>query len=125
VSALTDPIDPAFVRGFQQSTLTRPVPPEFFDMIVGESMKVPARVWKAALEPYRTANFVSRLTTIRVPTLLVWGDRDAFTLRADQDGLVQAIPGARLVVYTGTGHCPHWEEPERFAKEIVSFIPRT
>ncbi|HET9358797.1 MAG TPA: alpha/beta hydrolase [Vicinamibacterales bacterium] len=122
VSGLKDPIDPAFVRGFQQSTLTRPVPPEFFDTIVGESMKVPARVWKAALEPYRTTNFAARLAEIRVPTLLVWGEHDAFTLRAEQEALTQAIPGATLVVYSGTGHCPHWEEPERFAGEVASFI---
>ena len=54
VSTLSDPIDPAFVRDFQKSTLAQPVPPEFFDTVVGEAMKVPARVWRAALQPYLT-----------------------------------------------------------------------
>jgi len=33
-----------------------------------------------------------------------------------------AIAGSRLVVYRGAGHSPHWEEPERFASDLVAFI---
>jgi pimeloyl-ACP methyl ester carboxylesterase len=122
VSVLNDPIDPAFVRGFQQSTLAQPVPAEFFEMVVGESLKAPAHVWKAALEPYRSTDFAAALTKIRVPTLLVWGDRDAFTGRAEQDGLTQSIAGSRLAIYAGAGHSPHWEEPQRFAGDIATFV---
>jgi non-heme chloroperoxidase len=42
VLKLTDPIDPAFVREFQESTLAQPAPGEFLDMVVEESLKVPA-----------------------------------------------------------------------------------
>jgi pimeloyl-ACP methyl ester carboxylesterase len=122
VSAFTDPIDAKVVREFQQSTLARPVPSEFFERMVNESLKVPARVWKAALEPYLTVDFSDRLTDVVVPTLLVWGDRDAFTGRAEQDRLNRAIARSRLTVYSGTGHCPHWEEPERFAADVVAFV---
>ena len=111
VSTLSDPIDPAFVRDFQKSTLAQPVPPEFFDTVVGEAMKVPARVWRAALQPYLTMDFSTDLANIAVPTLLVWGDRDAFTGRSEQDELSRAIKTSRLVVYEGAGHSPHWEEP--------------
>ena len=48
-------------------------------------MKVPARVWRAALQPYLTTDFSADLANIAVPTLLVWGDRDAFTGRSEQD----------------------------------------
>jgi pimeloyl-ACP methyl ester carboxylesterase len=122
VRAFTDPVDPKIVREFQQSTLTRPVPPEFFETIVSESLTVPARVWKAALEPYVTADFSNRLKEISVPTLVIWGDRDGFTLQAEQDALNRAIAGSRLTTYTGTGHCPHWEEPERFAADLIAFV---
>ncbi|HKH73536.1 MAG TPA: alpha/beta hydrolase [Vicinamibacterales bacterium] len=122
VSAFTDPLDVTVVREFQQSTLVRPVPSDFFERIVNESLKVPARVWKAALEPYLTVDFSDRLTDVAVPTLLVWGDRDAFTARAEQDRLNRAIARSRLTVYSGTGHCPHWEEPERFAADVVAFV---
>jgi pimeloyl-ACP methyl ester carboxylesterase len=124
VKTFTDPIDPRVVREFQQSTLTRPVPAEFFERIVSESLKVPVRVWKAALEPYLTVDFSERLNDIAVPTLLVWGDRDGFTGRAEQDRLNHALASSRLTVYSGTGHCPHWEEPERFAADVAAFVSR-
>ena len=79
-------------------------------------------MWKAALEPYLSADFSERLKEVAVPTLLVWGDRDGFTGRAEQDALNRAIAGSRLTVYSGTGHCPHWEEPERFAADVVAFV---
>ena len=122
VSAFTDPVDPKVAREFQQSTLSRPVPADFFETIVSESLKVPARVWKAALEPYTRIDFSDRLAEIKKPTLLVWGDRDAFTLLAEQDALNRAIAGSRLMTYNGTGHCPHWEEPERFAADLTAFV---
>jgi non-heme chloroperoxidase len=122
VNTFTDPVDPKVVREFQQSTLARPVPPEFFETMVSESLKVPAHVWKAALEPYLTVDFSSRLREVGVPTLLIWGDRDEFTGRADQDALNRAIAGSRLTIYGGTGHCPHWEEPERFAADLIAFV---
>jgi pimeloyl-ACP methyl ester carboxylesterase len=124
VRVFTDPVDPKVVREFQQSTLARPVPPEFFETIVGESLKVPARVWKGALESYTTMDFSDRLTELSVPTLLIWGDRDGFTLRAEQDALNRAIAGSRLTTYAGTGHCPHWEEPERFVADLIAFVNR-
>jgi hypothetical protein len=122
VLTLKDPIDPGFVRDFQKATLAQPVPPEFFEMIVGESMKVPAHVWRAALQPYRHTDFSGELTKVRVPTLVVWGDRDAFTGRTEQDDLIGAINGSRLEVYGGAGHSPHWEEPQRYAGQIASFV---
>jgi pimeloyl-ACP methyl ester carboxylesterase len=122
VRTFTDPVDPKVAREFQQSTLARPVPPEFFETMVSESLKVPARVWKAALEPYLTLDFSDQLTEVAIPTLLVWGDRDGFTGRAEQDALNRAIAGSRLTIYGGTGHCPHWEEPERFAADVVAFV---
>jgi pimeloyl-ACP methyl ester carboxylesterase len=122
VKVFTDPVDPTIVREFQQSTLTRPVPHEFFETIVEESLKVPARVWKSALEPYTTVDFSDRIKEISVPTLVIWGDRDAFTPRAEQDAISKSIAGSRLVVYAGTGHCPHWEEPARFAGDLIAFV---
>jgi pimeloyl-ACP methyl ester carboxylesterase/tetratricopeptide (TPR) repeat protein len=69
-----------------------------------------------------TVNFAAQLTEIAVPTLLVWGDRDTFVLREEQDRLRTAIAGSRLVVYAGAGHSPHWEQPERFARQLESFV---
>ena len=47
IEELTDPVDAGFVREFQESTLSLPVPGDFFERIVAESRKLPARVWQA------------------------------------------------------------------------------
>jgi pimeloyl-ACP methyl ester carboxylesterase len=122
VSKLVDPIDPDFVADFQRSTLARPVAQRFLDAVVEESLKVPARVWKAALQGLFIADHSGELRGIRAPTLIVWGDRDEFFRRHDQDALAAAIAGAELLVYQGAGHAPHWEEPERFAIDLAAFV---
>ena len=124
VATLTDPIDPAFAREFQESTLAQPVPPAFLDMVVQESLKVPARVWQAAFAGLLEDDFATELDRIAAPTLIVWGDQDAFRHRTDQGILAAKIAGSRLDIYPGAGHAVHWEEPERFAADLVAFVER-
>ena len=121
IATMTDPIDPAFVRDFQQSTLAQPVPDALLDTAVRESLKVPARVWHAAFAGFLEDACFGELSRIAAPTLLVWGDRDALVPLADQDMLLNSIAGSRLIVYPGAGHAPHWEEPERFARNLAAF----
>jgi pimeloyl-ACP methyl ester carboxylesterase len=121
VALLTDPIDPAFVREFQESTLAIEVPREIVDTAVEESLKVPARIWRAALGGCLEDDFVDEIGKITAPTLALWGDRDALVPRVDQDVLLKRIAGSRLVIYHGHGHAPHWEDPARFAADIGAF----
>jgi pimeloyl-ACP methyl ester carboxylesterase len=121
VSQLANPIDPGFVREFQESTLAQPVPQAFLDTIVQESLKVPARAWRATFEGFLEDDFAGKLDRIKAPTLILWGDQDALCSRGDQDALLAGITGSRLVVYEGAGHGLHWEEPERFAADLVVF----
>lgn len=122
VAGLADPVDADFARAFQAATLARPVPAGFLDMVIGESLKVPARVWRAALAGLLEADHSAELRQIDRPTLVVWGDRDAFFPRSDQDALLAAIPNAQLLVYEGAGHGLHWEEPVRFARNVAAFV---
>ncbi len=121
VSNLTDPIDRDFALEFQQSTLAKEVPQTFLETVVEESRKAPARVWRAALEGLLEADHSTELYKIKAPTLIVWGDRDAFCPPSDQEVLRAAITGSHLLVYTGAGHGLHWEYPERFAADMVAF----
>jgi pimeloyl-ACP methyl ester carboxylesterase len=119
LATLADPVDEGFIRGFQEGTLARPAAPGFVDALVSESRKVPAQVWREVWAGVRDADLTAELGRIAAPTLLVWGDRDRLCTRAMQDALVAAIPGARLSVYPGAGHSPHWEDPARFASELA------
>lgn len=121
VSKLTDPIAPAVAREFQESTLARPIAPEFLELVILESLKAPAHVWREAFSGMLEDDFTAELGRIRVPTLCVWGDRDAFPQRRDQEQFLASIPRARLTVYEGAGHALHWEEPARFATDLAAF----
>ena len=123
VAALDDPVDPAFVREFQQSTLAKPVPPAFFATILAESLKVPAHVWRAALRGQLDEDVGPELATISAPTLVLWGEKDGIAGRSQQDLIAAGIPGADLISYAGAGHGLHWEEPHRAAADIAAFLP--
>jgi pimeloyl-ACP methyl ester carboxylesterase len=122
VAGLEDPIDSGFVREFQESTLVQRAPLAFIDTVVWESLKVPARVWRAALQGLLETDFSMELREIKAPSLIVWGDRDGMVSRAQQEALGVALENAHLVVYPGAGHALHWEEPVRFAADLVAFI---
>jgi non-heme chloroperoxidase len=124
IAGLTDPIDPAFAREFQASTLVRPVPPAFLDLVSSETCKLPARAWRQILRDMMGFATDDELAAVRVPAILLWGDRDTFVTRADQDRLLSAIRGSTLTVFEGTGHDPHWEEPKRVADVIAMFVAR-
>jgi steroid delta-isomerase-like uncharacterized protein len=124
LSRLTDPVDPELVREGLENTLVRPVPKAVSESLVRENLKVPAFVWRAALDARWRAegDFAGELDKIRTPTLVVWGDRDVRYPRSEQETIVAAIPGSRLLVYPGVGHLLHVEEPARLASDLASFI---
>lgn len=124
VRELTDPVDPDFVREFVEATVFGPVPQAFLEKVIAENLKVPARVWKATLEGLLEAVPSSETATITAPTVVLWGNHDAFLPRSDQEALAAAIPGSRLVVYEETGHAVHWEQPERVAADVVALAER-
>ena len=122
LAAMSDPIDVDYLRGFQESTLARPIPADFLDMAVRESAKVSLETLRGLWHDLILRDFAGDLGSIASPTLVVWGERDAYSPRSEQDALLAAIPGARLIVHAGAGHAFHWEDPERFAGELAAFV---
>ncbi|HKP30128.1 MAG TPA: alpha/beta hydrolase [Gemmatimonadales bacterium] len=122
ISTLPDQVDSQFVLDFQTSTVTKPLAPEFLATILGETARVPGYVWRNAFREFLRTDLTSGVGTITAPTLIIWGDRDAYSVRQDQDSLVTKIRGAKLLTYEGIGHAANWEVPERFAEDLVSFL---
>jgi pimeloyl-ACP methyl ester carboxylesterase len=122
ISTLTDPVDRGFVVEFQESTLAQFIPEPFLETVIQESLKVPARLWKAMFASLLQDDWSHEINKIKAPTLILWGDRDAFCSRRDQDALARSISTSQLVVYSNTGHALHWEEPELFADDLVEFV---
>ena len=125
LTRLVDPVDFSFAREFQASTLAQPVPPAFFEIVMEECLKCPARVWRDAFAGMFEDAFVEQLAAVTAPTLLLWGRHDAFCPHADQQRLLAGIAGSHLIEYADAGHALHWEEPARVAGDLVDFVCRT
>ena len=122
---LPDPIPVEFAREFQASTAYLPLPETFFERIVVESLKLPARLWPVMIDNLVAYDDAAQLYRITAPTLLLWGDHDALFPRAHQDRVLAALPGAELKIYEQTGHCPNWERPERVSTDVSAFVQAT
>ena len=91
-----DPIDPAFIEAWQ--TGPNPVDPVFFNKVLSETAKVPARVWKNIFRMLETDNHTYFLKDIIAPAMVIWGTQDPIFSQADQDALIAALPtGAQFV----------------------------
>ena len=121
MGTVQDPVPDEVARDFQVSTVATPLAPETLDTFVNESLKVPARVWRDAFAGFAELDQADELTGVETPALLVWGDQDAFIAREAQNELLESLGDARLEVYKGVGHALHWEQPERFAADVVEF----
>ncbi len=122
LSTLTDPVDPAFARAFQESTVATPIPAAHMDTYVGESLQVPARVWRTLFTAFRREDFSADLGRITAPTLVVSGGRDTFSRRQERDALLAGIRGATASDYPDLGHALHWERPAAIAGDIARFV---
>jgi pimeloyl-ACP methyl ester carboxylesterase len=61
---------------------------------------------------------------VKVPVLLIWGDRDRLTLHDGARRVQAAIPHTEVVALHGYGHCPQLEAAPRVARLIVEFVDR-
>lgn len=123
-AGVKDPIDYQFARDFQSGTAFTPLPPAFLETMIAEVQKVPAAMFHELAKGSADPQHVEKLDRLKVKTLLLWGDRDSMFSKADQDALLRIIPGSRLISYADTGHALHWEYPERFARDLSSFMTK-
>ena len=63
--------------------------------------------------------------TQSVPTLLVWGSRDAIIPMEHARVASAAMPNSRMEIFEGAGHFPFRTDPERFVEAIECFMEDT
>lgn len=64
------------------------------------------------------------LRHIDIPTWVATGEHSpSFPLEGMQ-WVADTIPDASLTVFAMSGHCPHWNEHERFNRELINFLSR-
>lgn len=62
------------------------------------------------------------ISSIAIPTLIMWGDEDALINVSDALKFKQSIKDAELLIYEDIGHLPMLEIPERSAMDVKKFL---
>jgi pimeloyl-ACP methyl ester carboxylesterase len=62
-----------------------------------------------------------RFDLVECPVLVVWGDSDRMVFSSGASRLLRGIPGSRLEVIEGCGHCPQLEHPGRLVELLDAF----
>ena len=81
--------------------------------------------FRIAWKPYMYSQTLPHLLgSVRVPTLVVWGDDDKVVPQSAAKRYVEALPNAKLEIVKACGHCVDMEQPEALAKLVTNFIGR-
>ncbi len=64
----------------------------------------------------------AQLSTITVPTLVLWGEQDPLIEVASARKFGGAIPGATIVTYPDVGHMPQLEVPDKSGADVDAFL---
>ena len=67
-------------------------------------------------------DFRDRLPDVKVPTLIVWGEKDSIIPVRDANEFERLIPDSRKLVMRDTGHIPMAERPEAFNDVLTEFL---
>jgi len=57
-----------------------------------------------------------------VPTLLMWGSKDAAVYASSAEPLAKYFPNSKLIVFPGVGHLPYEECPEEFNRALIEYL---
>jgi len=90
------------------------LPPHRFDETVQQMAvkRVPSYI--ASTWATWTGDYRPMLSSIDVPTLVVYGERDAIAPRELSEEIANGIPGARLIAVPNAGHVTNADAPEAF-----------
>ena len=66
----------------------------------------------------------TRLHEIRVPTLLIWGEKDKITPPHVARQFAELIPDAEVHFIAQCGHAPMLEHPDTFNRIVLSFLQK-
>lgn len=81
-----------------------------------------SRAYREIMWSYTRFNLDDRLNEIKVPTLVVTGERDSVVSPANQSKLAKKIPGAVQVVIKDSDHAVIAEKPGDFNQVLLDFL---
>jgi len=109
-------VTPAFA---DDSQLTPQMMQRYHDMMLAPGVRT---ALLERMRQTRNSDPVARLQSITVPTLLIWGEKDAFIPVGNAQDYLKAMPQAKLVTLPGVGHVLHEEAPQASVQVVLDFL---
>lgn len=81
--------------------------------------------WNDVREEPLVEDLPTRLSEVRAPTLVLFGEQDVEDIRHLATELVTAIPDATLASIPGAAHVPSLEQPTTFDSLVLDFLAAT
>ncbi len=110
---------PALLRFLNLCVAAEPSPEDLY-LALGYNTMVPPTVRKALFS--RTLDNDDLLPQINVPALVTHGGADAVVLAPMAEHNARLLPRATVAIHAGIGHCPFWEDSERFNRDLAYFV---
>ncbi|OBR62489.1 hypothetical protein A7K91_02435 [Paenibacillus oryzae] len=67
-------------------------------------------------------SLLPKLGTLPMPVLLIKGRHDPIICEEQTEAFVKEVRNGIVNLYEESGHLPHFEEPDRFAKDVIEFV---
>ena len=96
--------------------------PSHVEHIARISSATPVEVWVHTLRDLLEMDLRTAIEHVRVPSLVIVGDRDLLTPKTTAQALRGALPDARAVVITGAGHISMLERHEVFNEVLAGYL---
>jgi 3-oxoadipate enol-lactonase len=109
------------------NTLERWFTPDFLpspevDAVRKRLLSDDVSAWSAAWEAISRHDALGGLAKLKIPALVIAGDKDAATPVEASQALAQAIPGSKLAVLPGAPHMMQIETADAYAATVLDFL---
>ena len=109
-------LEPAYAN---PSTLNDALVTRYYDLMLAPGVRgaILARMQQTVLQ-----DPVPFLASIQVPTLLIWGEKDAFIPISNSNDYLRVMPNAKRVSLPNIGHLPQEEQPSIGLAVLKEFL---
>jgi pimeloyl-ACP methyl ester carboxylesterase len=105
-----------------EQTFYKEVSKEIMDWSLSLSLQTPTWSGVRSLRTILTEDLRDILPQIKVPTLILQGEFDAFVSQNGARYLQENINNCELIMYKDCGHIPHWENTTTFNSDLKDFL---
>ncbi len=109
-------LEPAYAN---PGTLNDALVNRYYDLMLAPGVRgaILARMQQTVLQ-----DPVPSLASIQVPTLLIWGEKDAFIPISNSNDYLKVMPNAKRVSLPNIGHLPQEEQPSIGLQVLKEFL---